>query len=57
MMDHPKLIDASTLTPAQRRDLMPDCAKLLEDLKKAKFTFTEITFVENGYIFTWRKPK
>ena len=52
-----KLIDASTLTPQQRRDFMPECAALLERMKKEGFTFEEITFRENGYEFLWRKPK
>lgn len=52
-----QLIDASTLTPEQRRELMPDCARLLEAMKEAEFTFDEIVFIENGYRFEWRKVK
>ena len=51
------LIDASTLTPEKRRDFMPDCARLLEAMKEAEFTFEEIVFIENGYRFEWRKAK
>lgn len=51
------LIDASTLTPEQRRERMPECARLLEEMKKAEFTFEEVVFIENGYRFEWRKPK
>lgn len=48
------MIDASLLTPEQRRELMPECAKFLEAMKK-HFTFEEIKFQENGYEFEWRK--
>ena len=50
-------LDATTLTPEQRRELMPECARLLEEMKKASFTFEEIVFIENGYRFEWRKGK
>lgn len=55
MMD--ELIDAATLTPEERREKMPKCAKFLDDMRKQTFTFEEIHFVENGYEFMWRKAK
>ena len=55
------LIDASTLTPQQRREVMPSTAKELESgflyhLKKS-CGIVEISVVENGHKFVWRKPK
>lgn len=56
----PDLIDASTLTPAQRREVMPQCAAFIAavlDPEPYKGSIDEIVWCENGYRFEWRKPK
>lgn len=48
------MTDAATLTPEQRRELMPLCAKFLDEMRK-ELPIEFIRFEENGYFYEWER--